>query len=416
MGHASSCVQRLLRPALVGVAAVLGAGLITAPAGALIPNDPGWRDAWGSRLVRLPAVWDLSVGSSDVVIATIDTGAYPVPDLADALVPGRDMIENDAIPRDEQGHGTAVATIIAARGDNGTGLAGVCWKCHLMPIRVAAKTEAPPSLIAAAIRWAVDHGARIVNVSLTGGGLPDPLEADAVAYAVQHDVLVVASAGNTGAEAPDYPAALPGVIAVAGTDPSDVLYPWSTRGSWVRLAAPGCQVVGAIPTGWGTLCGSSVAPAVVAGIAGLMLSLDPSLTAEDLAVALESSAVPVDGIAGGRVDAYGALVAAGLAHAQPLEPYTRQVEVETGLLSRRIDIPLLLGEGAFRAQLTSTLARLCTLTLFGGDTAITASPSGKNTVVLQTLAPEGRYVLTVECDALQPKPYELSITAMFATR
>jgi subtilisin family serine protease len=406
--------RHLSRSVAAVAALVLLAGLTGAPAAARTPNDPGWRDAWGARLVRLPAVWDVDRGSPDIVIATIDTGAYPVPDLSDALVPGRDLIENDDVARDLNGHGTAVASIIAARANDGVGVAGVCWSCRVMPIRVAADHKATPELIAQGIRWAVDHGARIVNVSLTGGGSPNPLEAAAVEYAVTHDVLIVASAGNTGTEELQYPAALPSVLAVAGTTSTDTLYPWSTRGSWVKLAAPGCQVVDAIPVGWGTLCGSSVAPAVVAGIAGLMLSLDEHLTADDLAAALESSAVPVDGIAGGRIDAYGALAALGLVPPQPVEPYTQQTQVESGLLEHRREVVLMLGAGAFQAEFTSALARSCSMTLIGGRTATTVLWGGRR-VSLEITVGEGRYALSIECAGTQPRPYRLQISAMFPT-
>ena len=414
MRFSSLRARRLFRAAVAAAALALAAGLTGAPAAARTPSDPGWRDAWGARLVRLPAVWDITRGSFDVVIATIDTGAYPVPDLSGALVPGRDLIENDDVARDVNGHGTAVASIIAARADNGVGVAGVCWSCRVMPIRVAADHEATPELIAQGIRWAVDHGARIVNVSLTGGGSPDPLEAAAVEYAVTHDVLVVASAGNTGTEELQYPAALPGVLAVAGTTSVDTLYPWSTRGSWIKLAAPGCQVVDAIPVGWGTLCGSSVAPAVVAGIAGLMLSLNEHLTADDLAAALESSAVPVAGIAGGRIDAYGALAALGLVPPEPVAPYTWQTQVESGLLDHREDVVLMLGAGTFRAEFTSALARSCSMTLIGDSTATTVLWGGRR-VSLETTVGEGRYVLSIECAGNQPRPYQLQISAMLPT-
>ncbi len=112
-------------------------------------------------------------------------------------------------------------------------------------------------------------------------------------YAREKGVLVIASAGNTGTEALRYPAAYPGVLPVAATNDSDVLYFWSSRGSWVPLSAPGCQLVLDASVGPGTLCGTSFTPAVVAGVAGLMLSLKPSLTADEIVQALVSTAVPV---------------------------------------------------------------------------------------------------------------------------
>ena len=85
----------------------------------------------------MPDVWDITTGDPSVVIATIDTGANPIPDLADALVPGWDFVDNDPEAQDTNGHGTQVASVIAARGNNGIGMAGHCWQCKVMPIRVS---------------------------------------------------------------------------------------------------------------------------------------------------------------------------------------------------------------------------------------------------------------------------------------
>ena len=108
-----------------------------------------------------------------------------------------------------------------------------------MPIRVSANGSASPARIAAGITYAVDHGARIINVSLSHAGSPDAAEAAAVKYAIDRDVVVVASAGNAGTETPQYPAAYPGVLAVGASDDLDALYFWSSRGPWVSLTAPG---------------------------------------------------------------------------------------------------------------------------------------------------------------------------------
>ena len=152
------------------------------------------------------------------MIATVDTGANVIPDLQDAFVPGWDFIENDGDPQDTHGHGTRVASVIAARGNNQIGMAGHCWGCRVMPIRVSANGSATPARIATGIVYAVDHGARIVNVSLSHPGNPDAAEAAAVQYAIDRGVLVVASAGNTGTEARQYPGAYPGVLAVGASD------------------------------------------------------------------------------------------------------------------------------------------------------------------------------------------------------
>ena len=403
--------------ARLGCVGLVLVALLAGPASASVsaPSDPGWKEQWGTRLVRLPEAWWTAGTGAGVVIATVDTGLADVRDLQGAAVPGWDFVGDDGQTGDDQGHGTEVASVIAARGDNGIGVAGACWGCRVMPVRVAARSSAPEDLVARGIRWAVDHGARVVSISLTAGGEPSAAEQDAVTYARARGVLLVASAGNTYSErAAQYPAALPGVVSVTGTDPSDRLYEWSTRGAWVTLAAPGCQAVDTPWGDWGTLCGSSVAPAVVAGVAGLMLSLDPALTPAQIVAALEKTAVPVDGIGGGRIDAYAALAALGLAPAEPVPAYTTHVEVETGTISGSVGRALELGAGVLTATLRSPSAERCSVTLLGAA-ALTATGGTRGLIVLSTRVAAGRYRLTVDCPPA-PQPYTLEIRAPFPTR
>ena len=300
--------------ALVFLVAVAGAqgssssqGLSSAQAAGVEPNDPFWRQSWSQAVLKMPDVWARTTGSAEVVIATVDTGVdASIPDIQGALVPGWDFLRGDAVPRDTVGHGTHVASVIAARGNNGIGIAGYCWSCRIMPVRITADGSATGQQIAQGIYWAVDHGARIITIGLNSG-YESFDEREAVRYAHDKGVLVIASAGNIGTEALRYPAAYAGVLPVAAVNDSDLLYFWSSRGAWVPLAAPGCQLVIDPAVGVGTLCGTSFTPAVVAGVAGLMLSLKPSLTPDEIVHALVSTAAPVKGIAGGRINPLGAL-------------------------------------------------------------------------------------------------------------
>ncbi len=278
-----------------------------------VPNDPLYADAWALQTIAAPQAWRATVGDPSIVVAVLDTGVDPLqPDLQGALVPGIDIVNGDDSPADDFGHGTLVTGLIAARGDNGQGVAGVCWRCSVLPVKVIGSDgRGTVTDVATGIHYAVDHGARVINMSFVLSA-DDPGVAAAVSDAVARGVVVVAAAGNDATTAPVYPAAYPGVIAVGATDQADVPYPWSGSGLWVTVTAPGCGTATAVGSSYGTFCGTSAAAAIVSGLAGLALSARPSATAADLARALESSAHAIGpGAAFGRVDAAATLRALG---------------------------------------------------------------------------------------------------------
>jgi subtilisin family serine protease len=396
------------------------------------PNDPAWPDQWAQRQIGLPQVWETTTGDPTVVIATIDTGVNAIPDLQDALVPGWDFVENDAEPQDTHGHGTRVASVIAARGNNQTGMAGHCWRCRIMPVRVTSGGAVRPERIATGIVWAVEHGARIINVSLSHGGAPDATEREAVKYAIDRGVLVVASAGNAGNEAPTYPGAYPGVLSVGATDDSDTLYFWSTRGPWVLLTAPGCHMIVDAITAPGTICGTSFTPAAVAGVAGLLISRNPSLTVAQVTGALTSTAKPVAGVAFGRVDAVAAFQQLGLLAVPAPRPaptptptprartvvvkgqmYTREARVETGTFRRGFRTTFRVGKGRFEMQLATPLAGDCTLFLTSANELTVAAPAVKNLLSLSMRITAGRYTAAVQCRGARTRRFTFGIIAMF---
>jgi subtilisin family serine protease len=280
-----------------------------------IPNDVLWHEQWGPRRVRAQKAWDATRGSPSVVVAVVDTGVdYAHPDLQRLFVDGYDFVNEDADPRDDQGHGTAVAGVIAARTQNRTGQAGMCWACKVMPVKVLdANGSGTTATIAAGIVWAANHGAQVINLSLGGAGTTQALQ-DAVSFAVGRGVVVLAAAGNSGTTTKFYPAAYPEVVSVAATTPTDRLYDWSNRGrDWVQVAAPGCDIAPARGGGYGTFCGTSAATPIASGIAALALALDPGLTASGIHEALGLAAVRgVSSVQYGRVDALRTLAALGL--------------------------------------------------------------------------------------------------------
>jgi len=211
------------------------------------PNDPEWDRQWNLKLIEMPKAWERSRGKG-VVVAVLDTGiAYEdhgdfirVPDLEGVrFAPGFDFVNDDAHANDDHGHGTHVAGTIAQATHNGIGVAGIAHEATLMPIKVLNHFGAGNSAdIAEAIRWAADHGAKVINMSL-GGGMPTRVMADAVAHARKQGVTVIAAAGNRGIGKVEYPAAYDGVIAVGAVGPDGHRAPYSSFGAELDLVAPG---------------------------------------------------------------------------------------------------------------------------------------------------------------------------------
>ena len=305
--------------------------------------------------IEMEQAWDISGGgSSTVVVAVLDSGiAYETdgiycraPDLEGAtFAAGWDFINNDAHPNDDFGHGTHVAGTIAQTTNNSItvgsscdpgGVAGIAFNTTIMPVKVLdANGQGPISIIAEGIRWAADHGAQIINMSL---GTPGPAWllgalADAVQYAHGKGVVIVASSGNSSGATPHYPAAYPEVIAVGATTYDEKLASYSNRGN--ELCAPGgfdqdlngdgvpdmvLQNTFFDPDNSksvaDTVCdfkywffsGTSMAAPHVSGLAALMLSVDSTLTNEDIRTILHDTADPVESACGhGLINAHEAL-------------------------------------------------------------------------------------------------------------
>jgi subtilisin family serine protease len=302
--------RRVVRiAALAGVATAVLAGA----AAALVPSDPqGAHPAYAA--LHLPAAWDVTTGSPEVVIAVVDSGVDPShPDLAGAVRPGYDFVDDDADAVDSarNGHGTAVAGAAAARANNGFGGVGTCFGCSVMPLRVLGADGIALNVnTAAAIDYAVDHGAAVVNASIYGERSPQVLR-DAIARARAAGVLVVAAAGNEANTTPEFPAAFPETISVASATPAGERAPFTSYGDWVKFAAPECAPITTLGGGSGVGCATSVSTPLVAGIVGLLRARAPFATADDLEGALAATAHAVAGTRYGLVDAAAALVRLG---------------------------------------------------------------------------------------------------------
>ncbi|HEY9693105.1 MAG TPA: S8 family peptidase [Oculatellaceae cyanobacterium] len=240
------------------------------------PNDSSFTNQWGLKKVSAESAWDKTKGSSSVKIAIIDTGVdLNHPDLSAKVITDSDydFVNSDYEAQDDQGHGTHVAGIAAAATNNGTGIAGMCPDCSILPIKVLDSTGSGSfSNIASAIRYATDKGAKVINLSL-GGGSSSTTLLNAVRYAHSKGVLLACAAGNANTSKASYPAYYSECVAVAATDQNDYKASFSNYGSWVDTSAPGVNIDA---TYWNDtyaqLNGTSMATPYVAGLAGMLFS------------------------------------------------------------------------------------------------------------------------------------------------
>lgn len=327
--------------------ALVAAALVALPSAALAldAEDPRRSQLWWFDTLAVEEAWDTSQGEG-VVIAVIDTGAQlDHPDLegqyataADGSI-GRDFVDDGTSPDDPNGHGTLVAGLAAAAANNGVGVAGVAPLARLLPVRVLDPDgRGRASTVDAGIRWAVDNGADVINLSLEveeSDGGPDPtLTAPnaAIEYAWENGVVVVAATGNSGAGAAGYPEGSP-VVLVGATDREDELATFSDADRLDAVMAPGIDMIstwcrpvdgGCDPDAeYGIGDGTSFAAPVASGVLALLLGA--GLDHQQAVTVLRDTAVDLgdpgpDGRFGvGRIDAAAALAAAStvLAAEQP---------------------------------------------------------------------------------------------------
>ncbi len=311
----------------LGSVVVLGITAIAiAPAGTLpaaradsIRDTEYWLDDYG-----FTDAWDTTRGEG-ATVAVIDTGVDgSVRELQGVVVDGTDVSglgsSNGQTPvGDDSQHGTMVASLIAGRGTGtGSGVIGVAPEASLLSISVALGDGSVGSdeQIADAVRWAVDHGADVINMSLTRNSLDWPESwDDAFSYAFDHDVVVVAAAGNRGSGTTEVgaPATIPGVVAVAGVDRAgDASFDASSQGITIGVAAPSEQLVGVVPGGGYVLWdGTSGAAPIVSGLAALVKAAHPELDAANIINRIVASATPKGEPVPGPIYGYGLIDADG---------------------------------------------------------------------------------------------------------
>ncbi|HRF60773.1 MAG TPA: S8 family peptidase [Fimbriimonadaceae bacterium] len=318
-----------------------------------LPNDPRFSGQTALSRIACPPAWDVARGNPAVTIAILDTGVdLDHPDLAPSLLPGYDFVGESLAIQDRIGHGTHCAGIAAAATNNGLGVAGVAWGCKILPVKVIGDDgSGTDDDIAAGIVWAVDQGAKVISMSFGGPDAGQTLAA-AVAYATDHGVLVVCSAGNAGTTAPVYPAFYLSSLAVSAVDAQDRRASFSNYGNWVELAAPGVEILSTLPGGsYDRRSGTSMAAPFVAGAAALLFSqLGSGATLAKVRARLESNAIAVPGrfVTKGRLDVLRALTnATGTATRRDFRPSEAGLDTGSGTVEpellahadrRRVDV------------------------------------------------------------------------------
>ncbi|WP_010531413.1 S8 family peptidase [Lentibacillus jeotgali] len=261
------------------------------------PNDPyANRDyQYGLFTTNTNNAWDVTRGSSNQEIAVVDTGVdYNHEDLSDKTILGYDFVENDDDPLDQNGHGTHVAGTAAAETNNGTGVAGMAPESSILAVRVLdAQGSGSLANIVDGIRYAADHGAEVINLSL-GCDCDTQAMEDAVNYAWNKGSVVIAAAGNAGVSTQFEPASYDNVIAVAAVDSQNNLASFSNYGSWVDVAAPGVDIASTVQrNGYAYMSGTSMASPHVAGLAGLLAAQGRDNA--EIRSAIENTANPISG-------------------------------------------------------------------------------------------------------------------------
>lgn len=280
------------------------------------PNDPSYPSQWAPPIIQCPSAWNISRGSSSVIIAICDSGIESThPDLAANIVSGWNFYDNNNNTSDIDGHGTGVAGVAAAVGNNSIGLAGIAMNCKLMPLRITDTNGfALFSMMASAITYAADHSARVANLSYKAS--TSLTVQNAGQYLDSKGGVLVVSAGNDGLVYTNADSLY--MLNVSGTTTNDTLWPFSSTGNNVDLAAPADQITTTTSGGlYGFGTGTSFSAPIVAGVAALIISINPNLTGQQIQTALKNSAddlgtVGWDANYGwGRVNAFKALTLVG---------------------------------------------------------------------------------------------------------
>ena len=275
-------MRKPLTSLAICLASLASSCLAIAPPVHAAANDPLLAQQWGIFAIGADRVWSSTTGTG-VIVAVVDSGSGPHPDLAENLLPGRSffgLVESqDGTDIDASGHGSHVAGIIAAAANNGIGGSGVAPNAKILPVKVLDQAgQGDARDVAAGVRYAADNGAKVINLSL-GGAAESPSLTQAITYANDKGALVIAAAGNGGAnDKPKWPASLDLTLAVTAVDQSNNATSFDQRGEYIDIAAPGAGIVSTVKGDYGFSSGTSMAAGFVAGAAALLFAAEPRVT------------------------------------------------------------------------------------------------------------------------------------------
>lgn len=423
-----------------------------------IPNDSFYNRQWHYENINLPTAWDTTTGSSNVIVAVVDTGVLTQhPDLTNQLVPGYDFISDANRANDGNGidnnpndpgdnsfggsssfHGTHVAGTIAAQTDNNLGVAGVAWESRIMPMRALGIDGGTNFDVIQAMRFAAGlandsntipaNRADIINLSL-GSEFSSQAEQATITEIINAGVIVIASAGNESSSLPSYPAAYQGVISVSATTISNTIAGYSNTGTTIDVAAPGGSTStdlngdgigdgvvstigddggGSVQFSYAALQGTSMAAPHVAGVAALMKAVHPTLTPTEFNNALLAGDLTDDLGSAGRDNSFGN----GLINAQKSVLAAQAIANGNGsnpgpILSASASS---LNFGTSGTNLTWTLQNIGTETLTVSNTS---SDETWASVAAQNVDGDGLgdYQVSVDRSGLPDGSYSATITA-----
>jgi hypothetical protein len=395
------------------------------------PSDPFYSTQWSLSKIGWDTVFGSVVPIGVSTVAVLDTGIDSThPELAGVVVPGTSVLDGSAGMSDPNGHGTWLAGIVAAATDNSIGVAGVGFaNVSVMPVTVLGPDgTGRDSDIIAGIMYAADHGADVILMGFSNPGFSQNLQ-DAIDYAWSQNVVVVAATGNDGVSTATYPAGDRGVIGVSATDENDLLASFSNCGLDAFLGAPGTDILTTdLNSGYATVSGTSTSAAIVAGVAGFMRAVDPTLDNGVIVGRLAETADPagtLDQTGNGRVDMARAVSDPGTDFIEPVGvpdgggpivgPYTAAaltlqsvaVGTQTGTLNSgtagsatfSISLTKSSGSGSATLSVTSTLPSGVTASFNPNPVPITNAGTSTLTISTSSSTPAGITSFTVQAVA-----------------